>query len=152
MGYYVDMKFSGVVIPKDKVEDCLSAVNELFTDENLQKYASGACDGPGTEKKPVRQRFWYSWVRNPPEGEFFDNLEDALSNWDFEVYSDNDDNVMIVDKDFGKMGDEEILFRQIAPFVKDGATIKCTGEDDEIWRYLFTDGKCVEQEGVIFYT
>lgn len=37
------------------------------------------------------------------------------------------------------------IFQVLAPFVEEGSFIQFVGEDYNIWRYAFKDGKCVEQ-------
>lgn len=43
-----------------------------------------------------------------------------------------------------KSGDEDSLFRVLAPYVEPGSFIEMRGEDDALWRFWFTDGKCHE--------
>ena len=76
MGYYVDMEMNNMVISADKVQACLSAINEMFTDENLENGSGGSFGGSITEETPIRERKWYSWVNNPDGG--FKTLQDAL--------------------------------------------------------------------------
>ena len=50
-----------------------------------------------------------------------------------------------------KLGDDEMLWRVLAPFVVSGATIEFRGEDGAMWRYLFTDDALVEQTARIVW-
>ena len=84
MGYYVEYEVVDVMIPTEKLEDALAAVNAMFTDEALEANASGGCWGGDSESKPVRERKWYSWVENPPEGEYWNSLADVISEFGFE--------------------------------------------------------------------
>lgn len=43
----------------------------------------------------------------------------------------------------GKLGDEDILFNTIAPFVGEGSYIEMVGEDGEMWRWVF-DGNTMK--------
>jgi len=42
-------------------------------------------------------------------------------------------------------------FKIIEPYVIDGS-IYCTGEDGEMWRFIFDGEKFVEENGVVYYT
>lgn len=151
MGYYVSMDIGGVVIPADKVADCLAAINQMFNDENLSNNAGGGAGGPSiTEKTPVREKRWYSWVTNP-RGDGFEALQDALIAWRYDVEINTDGSINIGHFTGEKLGDDEQLFEVIAPFVQSGGVIECRGEDNAFWRYLFENGELIEQQGEIVY-
>ena len=40
-----------------------------------------------------------------------------------------------------KLGEEDKLWEQIAPWVNDGSYIQCHGEDSAYWRWAFREGK-----------
>lgn len=151
MGYYVDMDLREVVIPADKVEGCLAAINEMHKDHNLEAYASGGSFGGDSASKPVRERKWYSWVTNPPP-EGFPDLKDALEAWRYEVSVLGDGSVKIEYFAGEKYGNDERLFRSIAPFVVEGATIDCRGEDGALWRFVFENGAAIEEAGYVVYS
>lgn len=138
MGYCVDVSID-ITIPKDKVEDCLKAINELHTPENLKNASGGSY--PDGEK-------WHSWVQNPPAGGFV-NLQDAFDAWRYETRNSNGD--IKVERFSGeKWGDDELLYNTIAPFVSNGNIYVC-GEDDEHWKYEFKDGQAKHLSGKIVY-
>lgn len=150
MGYYVEYDISGLVIPKERVDACLDAINGMFTDDNLLKNAHGGCWGGGVnDKSPVRGRKWYSWVTNPPAGEFFKDLKSAFGAWRFcgSFSEEGDFNLEYFEGE--KLGDESFLFDAIAPFVAEGSTIEARGEDGAIWRHVFAGGKVREQQAKI---
>ena len=41
-----------------------------------------------------------------------------------------------------KQGDEDSIFMTIAPFVEDGSFITVSGEDGDVWRYVFDGQRC----------
>ena len=43
-----------------------------------------------------------------------------------------------------KSGDDYNILDSIAPYVKSGSYIEMFGEDGEIWRWIFKDGRCKE--------
>lgn len=146
MGYDVEMDISGVVIPADKVADCLAAVNEMFTDENLSAHAGGGAGGPSiTEETPVREKRWYSWVGNPDD----DGFPSPLIAWRYYAEENEDQSVTLQYFEGSKLGDDEQLFAALAPFVKSGALIECRGEDGAHWRYVFENGEMKEQEAIV---
>ena len=50
-----------------------------------------------------------------------------------------------------KLGDEERLWEQISPWVADGSYITCTGEDGEMWRWVWREGRFFTIEPEIIY-
>ena len=44
-----------------------------------------------------------------------------------------------------KLGDEEILFQALAPFVDKGSFIEMQGEDGDLWRWTFDGQQMIEQ-------
>ena len=44
-----------------------------------------------------------------------------------------------------KLGDEEILFQALAPFVDKGSFIEMEGEDGDLWRWTFDGQQMIEQ-------
>ena len=60
--------------------------------------------------------------------------------WEAEVDAATGD---IVDLCFRgeKLGDDEVLFEAIAPFVESGSFIQMSGEDGHGWRWCFDDGR-----------
>lgn len=137
MGYCVNMEIGGLIIPAEKIAECLAAINELHTEDNLNKNADG---GSSTEK-------WYSWVNNPKDGGFKD-MKEAISSWRYSGDFDDLGNFHFEYFEGEKWGgDEDYLYHAIAPFVNDGGLIECRGEDGAQWRYLFAEGKMTEQTG-----
>jgi len=43
-----------------------------------------------------------------------------------------------------KIGQEDLLFDAIAPWVREGSYIEMSGEDDAMWRWVFRGGGCHE--------
>ena len=50
-----------------------------------------------------------------------------------------------------KLGDDDHLWRCLAPFVTEKGTVAFRGEDDVYWRYLFQAGTCIEQAGRVVW-
>jgi len=55
---------------------------------------------------------------------------------------DKDGNVVDIKHESEKLGyQDDYFFNMIAPYVKDGSFINMQGEDGDLWRYSFRDGK-----------
>jgi hypothetical protein len=50
-----------------------------------------------------------------------------------------------------KIGQEDLLFEAIAPWVRDGSYIEMSGEDDAMWRWFFHAGECHEVTPTIIW-
>ena len=89
----------------------------------------------------------FSWV-NAKEYQDAETLEDALMAWRWPPYMNKSANpkgeIVNLEFDGEKSGDEDILFRAIAPFVESGSFIEMRGEDGCQWRWLFHKGELHE--------
>lgn len=143
MGYYIDVSVNNVVIPADKVQVCLAAINGMH-----EKNVVMSRGGGGEWKAGSKADGWYSWVRNPGT-EGFSNLLDALGDWRWEATEDVLGSVTIEYFTGEKYGDDELLFTAIAPYIAGGGAIEFRGEDGAMWRYLFEGGEMHEQSAEI---
>jgi hypothetical protein len=119
MGYYIEMDITNLLIKQANIKPCLAAINALF---------------PVSENS----RYHYAWVNNPPTGSF-NTLTEALDEWRYKTEENNDD-IAVTNFTGEKLGDDEILYKAIAPFIESSAKIVITGEDDCKWEYIFTNG------------
>jgi len=152
MGYCVTMELD-VHIPVENRKKCLAAINELHSEKNLSSHAHGGSfmGGKENDDRPVRERVWYSWVSNPGE-DGFKSLEEAFDAWRYSTETDHKDDSLLVTYFQGeKWGDDGILWTAVAPFVADKCSAVMTGEDGEIWRYLFEKGIMREQYGKVIF-
>jgi len=119
MGYYVSYVIDTTVVEGNEAE-ALATINALHTPK-IMKLLGGGSHG-------------YSWVRNPPEGEF-KTLEEAFAAWRFEFFPENNSFNFVGEK----LGDEEVLFNALAPYLTIG-DIYGRGGDGAEWGYRFTPG------------
>lgn len=77
------------------------------------------------------------------------SLEYILDSFSWEADTDAEGNIISIYFQSEKLGDEKILFDIIAPFVSDNSYIEMSGEDGDIWRWVFKDGKCTEKKAEI---
>jgi len=147
VGYYVRIFPRKVRVPADQVDACLAAVNQLLAE-----------DAPDWIKRERELRCYdnrtgtvipgfFSWLRGPkPPATGWGSLLEAFRDWRFEATQtftgggSANDGVTLGQFLGEKIGDEEVLWRAIAPFVVSGGRIDMYGEDDNRWRYVFQDG------------
>jgi len=164
LGYYVEIDCKDLIIPRNKVSACLKAINALWKPNGQPAFPAG---GGGTcfkGGKRIDQK-WYSWVDNPPPGGY-PTLVKALEAWRYrairveksmldEVRSDYPEakvgDVIIASFKGEKWGDDHLLYKTLAPFLRGGGSIECCGQDGERWRYLFHDGKVEEQNAELIW-
>lgn len=146
MGYCMDMTESDFVIPSDKVEAALEAVQGMG-DPTYQRIL---CRGFAYVDEDFRE---------------CESFKEIMREWRWEVRIDNeDDERPKYDEDTGSwipttedpgcvydiyfsgenMGDDKDLLDTLAPFVKAGSYIQMQGEDGEMWRWVFDGETCKE--------
>ena len=133
MGYSIRQLSGSFLIKKKNMTKALRAVKALKGKETIKD-----CGGAH-----------FAWVsRDYLEAK---TLKEALIDWRWNLEIDpksGDGYDLYFDGE--KSGDDEILFRAIAPFVEHGE-IEMVGEDDCRWRWLFKNKKFYEQAGHIVY-
>ena len=140
MGYNMQNLESKFRIKSENKVKALEAIKALMEPETLKTNGNGG-SWSGGEKTEV----WYSWVTTKDVLEA-KTVEDAIQCWGWESETDEESGD-IVDCYFpeSKIGQEEIMFRAIAPYVEEGSYFHMLGEDGAQWRWYF-DGKDVEEQ------
>lgn len=92
------------------------------------------------------KRVDFDWVNSDGMREST-TLEEMLKVWRWDPLLDKKGNIHFLDFTGEKFGDDNVLFRHLAPFVKAGSYIAMIGEDNAIWRWYFDGSECIEQEG-----
>lgn len=67
-----------------------------------------------------------------------DNIIDYINEWRWCIEIE-DGNIIGIEFEGEKLGDEEELFKVLAPFVESGSYIEISGEDGDLWRWVFKD-------------
>jgi hypothetical protein len=143
MGYHMNQRDAVFKIKAENVDKTLEAVKGLA--ETVDENGSGGACGGGKKTET-----WYSWVTT----EVFANantLQEAMSEWRWDIDTDDEGNVVWIDFMGEKIGDEEFLFNAIAPYVEDGSFIEMQGEDGAIWRWNFTGEECFSENARIVW-
>ncbi len=73
-----------------------------------------------------------------------DDLKQIFFYWRWNVHFDTEQNIIDIAFDREKLGDDEVLFQAIAPFVREKSYIQMSGEDDAMWRWVFINNRMVE--------
>lgn len=71
-------------------------------------------------------------------------LEEALDECGWELQHDGDCEIIGIEFQREKLGDEDQIFAAIAPFVENESFIEMRGEDGDCWRWIFKNGECKE--------
>lgn len=136
MGYLMDMMDSQFTIKAANKAAALKAIRALARVE--------ATKGSALQQSNGQMVHHFSWV----DGEYVHakKLEVALDDWRYEA-TVNDETKDIVGLTFcgEKLGDDEFLFKTLAPFVEDGSYVQFSGEDGAVWRWSFIGGKLVDK-------
>ena len=146
MGYCMSQDSCKFLILKKNKAKALKAIKELSKRTNEGKGFSSC--GNGIER-------FFSWVDT---SEFVNakTLEDALFAWRWETETNDKGNIISLDFNGEKLGDdmilfEMILFEVIAPYVEKESMIGMTGEDGYRWAWCFNGEKCIEKAGKVIY-
>lgn len=112
MGYYMQQEECVFKIKAENVPFALAAIKSIEGDH-------------------------FSWV-----GDFrpLDSFEKVMNEWRWDVYLDDKGNIVSIEFGGEKLGDDELLFTTIAPFVEPGSYIIMRGEEGALWKWKF-DGK-----------
>lgn len=124
MGYCIQMRDANFFISKHDKEKALAAIKKL-ADVVKEKGSK------------------FDWVKTQ---DFInaENLTDAMRAWRWEVEENDKGDIHYIGFKGQNLGDDEVLFNAIAPYVIRGSFIEMTGDDNAIWRWKFKDNK-VEQ-------
>lgn len=104
-------------------KQALDIFNNMHSDEMLLNHAANKLSAQGAENLPIRQRKWYSWVKNPENP--YTTLEEAFTNWeivdhDVEMYIDENNGDFVISGSYeNKIGQQEDLIKHLAPVIRD---------------------------------
>jgi len=134
MGYCMHLEATQFHLPKKHFKAALKAIQGLAGKETIR-------DGGGRH---------FSWVDS---AEFINatTLEAALEAWRWHPELDEKGDIVDLQFEGEKSGDDEILFGAIAPFVKEGSYIQMMGEDGHRWRWKFNGKACTEVNSTVVW-
>lgn len=129
MGYCITVTDNQLKINKENFQNCVNAIISLHGQETYQDH--------------------FSWV----DRNFYqlNSLKDILNAWRWEPLYDESGNIQQLEFTGEKLGDDELLFKTLAPFIEPDSFINFRGEDNYHWQYAF-DGKTMKElQGKVVY-
>jgi len=125
MGYYINQVDHNFIINNKDIDNVINAIHSLNKNEDENQLAYG-----------------YSWVNM----NFIksNDIKEIFKCWRWHIDQDENGNIDSIYFEGQKLGDDDVLFRAIAPYVKDGSYIELHGEDNAIWRWAFKNGRFLE--------
>lgn len=126
MGYHITQGTTSFIITSENKEPAMKAIQAL---------PDGSIN---------------AWV-SQYEIESATTLEEVMSACRWDVDADGDGKISMIEFTGQKLGDDELLFQTIAPYVGAGSFIVITGEEDSIWRWFFTGTSLEEQNGRLVF-
>jgi hypothetical protein len=130
MGYCMTQQDSKFIIKIGNHKEALAAIKALAGKETCGDH--------------------FSWV-DTSDFKKARNLAEALDAWRWKVEVGEDYNIVGISFEGQKLGDDETLFRAIAPFVEPGSFIEMQGEDGCLWRWLFEEDGFRQQDARIVW-
>lgn len=144
MGYCITLEKAEFKIKKDNLDAALKALKELGNGSNHPEARGGSWSGG----KQTHKHF--SWMNdyNPDD---WHHITDVMEAWGYPVTIDKEGDVSDIDFDGEKIGQEEIMFTALAPFVEDKSYIQMRGEDGAKWRWVFSEGKFSQKDAKVSF-
>lgn len=127
MGYYVNSMESSFMLKKENVDKAWDALKKLFDEIPRIGWASQKVINESTSFEEAMEEC--GWTIEQNENGDYDSI----------YFSDE------------KYGDNEIELEAIAPYIENGSYIQMRGEEGDIWRWIFKDGKCIEKYATISF-
>lgn len=120
MGYEMSLRDEKFYIKKENKDKALELLKELCcTDNDIRWVSNSSVISASTLEEAIKECLW------------------SLRN-------DDDGNVVGINFEMEYAGDELKIFNAIAPAVEIDSYIEMCGACDDIWRWVFKDGKCEE--------
>lgn len=140
MGYYVTIESCNWILPANNEQIALSRLKQLNQKDDLKRGGSWGPNGVGVK--------WFSWM--PPDYDKTANsVEEIFKLLGFET-DRNEEGLMITWYD-SKTGQEELFLNEIADLVKPESFIVWRGEDGNVWKNVFRDGKMLTYSGRVTF-
>jgi hypothetical protein len=145
MGYCMDLRAAKFHVAADKKDAALAAIKNIMGPENRPKMHGGSWEGG------KQTGWWYSWVKCEDVLKCI-SLDSAMALWGWPVDVDTaTGDIDGIRFDGEKIGQEDEMFKAIAPFVTSGSWVEMQGEDGTLWRWSWCDGVFREQNARILW-
>lgn len=138
MGYNMSQVDAHFYIEYKNKKPALLAAKRLFHPDMLNKFGKA-----GEYHNGKKIESCYSWV-DTGEANYVSTIEGMLEAWGWKATNNDELNIVDIEFQREKIGQEHLLFRSIAEFVKPGSYIEMEGEDNAKWRWIFKNNDCKE--------
>lgn len=130
MGYYVSGYSEDFRLKAGQDKAIMDQMRELNKRDDLKQ---GGSYGPNGARE-----YWFSWMNN---ADFDTNdIANFLEAVGFDYEKDENGDIIHLTYD-SKIGQEDLFFAVMAPFIENGSKIHWRGEDYEQWGWKFEGGK-----------
>jgi len=137
MGYSMTQQDSNFTIRQQHHKTALAAIKKLITD--------GCKEGVMCRTSTPH----YSWVSSSEVLKAV-TLVEALEAFRWQPTDRNENgDILGIDFEGEKLGEDAVLFKVIAPYVDDGSYIEMQGEDGDQWRWCFDNGTMKEKHATV---
>lgn len=93
---------------------------------------------------------YYRWMNDSNWAEC-KTLEECLEEWRWHAKVDEEGNIVGLEFEGEKLGDDLRFFGALAKHVKDGSYIRMLGEDGHQWKWVFKNGEVNELPGKVSF-
>lgn len=147
MGYHITLTSLDVRLKPgtDKLQVLAHLKAMMLTPEALRSKATG---GQSPETGDVFEDKWYAWTSTKALLNA-ETLEEYLG--EFLESAALDEDTLYFEYN-SKMGNEDVLFEALAPFIVAGSHIDWQGEDGSLWRYKFDGTTMKAVDGFVYYS
>lgn len=137
MGYCIQLKDSKFTIKNENIDKALDAMIQLGDGSNNEDASGGRLGG---------KTRWFAWMNlaNPSE---WSSIQRASRDWRYPMDVDINGDVIGISFIGEKIGQEQLMFETIAPFVEAGSFLDFIGEDGAQWRLEFNGKTMLRRQG-----
>jgi hypothetical protein len=149
MGYYVRTIDSKIFLDKKHFDDVYKKLCELNDYDELKRGGSYGSNEDNNSNERYNKSKWFSWMDyNYPET--CKDMHAVLTQVGFNCEYDDDGNLVMLDYEENKTGNEDYFLSCLAGFIEDGSYLTFKGEeDDDYYRFTFQDGYMYHERGRI---
>jgi len=149
MGYYVNITENSMFIKKENFELCYEAMCALNNNNDIKNGGAYGKNIQYVKGNEWDENKWFSWMPwNYPET--CKTFISILAELGFEYNLDEEGNLVWLNYS-SKIGQEDLFFKAIAPFVNKGSYVNWMGEDNLMWQWYFDGKELIEKTAVIRY-
>ena len=135
MGYAILQLNASFSIPAEHTIAALNAIRSLHGKET--------CGEIG--------KLHFMWINDSEEFINASTLSEALGVWRWAAEEDDNDGIVELYFTGQNLGDEDLLFSVLAPYVTPSSSIAVVGEDGAIWRWYFDGQRVIRQNGTVHF-